>query len=64
MRHSSVQKDLLEGMVMGKKGRGRPRIQWSHNIKDWLQKGFSECKRATSDREGFKTMTVHLRKLR
>ena len=60
MRHNSVQRDLLEGMVIGKKGRGRPRAQWSHNITDWLQMGFEECKRATMDRKKFRTMTVDL----
>ena len=30
MRQNSVQKDVLEGLVIGKKGRGRPRMQWSH----------------------------------
>ena len=43
MRHDSLQRDLLEGMVEGKKGRGRPRAQWSQNIHGWLEMKFVEC---------------------
>ena len=32
MRHDSLQRDLLEGMMEGKKGRGRPRAHWSRNV--------------------------------
>ena len=28
MRHNSLQRDLIEGMVEGKQGRGRPILQW------------------------------------
>ena len=52
--------DLLEGMVEGKKGRGRPRAKWSQNIQGWLEMKFLECKRKARNREDY-TMTVNLR---
>ena len=36
MRHDSLQRDLLEGMVEGKRGRGRPKLQWYDNITQWM----------------------------
>ena len=45
IRHDSLQRDLLEGMVEGKKGRGRPRTHWSKNVEGWLEMKFFECKR-------------------
>ena len=32
MRHDSLHRDLIEGMIEGKRGRGRPRMQRSDNI--------------------------------
>ena len=43
MRHKSIQRNLMEGMLQGKRGRRRPRIQWCHVI-DWTGMGFAACK--------------------
>ena len=28
--------EILEGMVEGERGRGRPRVTWRDNIKEWM----------------------------
>ena len=50
MRHESLQRNLLEGMVDGKRCRGRPRNQWTHNVLDWTGKSFEWCKEKSADR--------------
>ena len=50
MRHESIQRNLIEGMVPGKRGRGRPRNQWCHNVMDWTGMSFAACKRAAQNR--------------
>ena len=49
MRHDSLQRDLLEGMVEDKRGNGRSRLQWSDNIAQWtgltFEKDQAYCQR-------------------
>ena len=42
--------NLIEGMVPGKGGRGRPRNQWCHNVMVWTGMSFAVCKRAAQNR--------------
>ena len=44
MRHNSTQRDLLEGMVEGERGRGQPKTQWSKGVQGWLEMRFFKCK--------------------
>ena len=60
MRHNSLQRDLLEGMVEEKIGRGRPRAKLSQNIQGWLEMEFVECKQKARNRKDCAT-TVNLR---
>ena len=57
MRHDSLQRDLLEGMVEGRRGRGRPRLQWSGNITQWTGLTFEQAKRIAQDRRRWRLMT-------
>ena len=34
-RHQSLLENLLEGRVEGSRPRGRPRINWEENVKNW-----------------------------
>ena len=60
MRHDSLQKDLQEGMVEEKKGRGRPRALWSQNVQGRLEVRFFQCKQKAESRKDY-TMIVNLR---
>ena len=33
---SSCGWEILEGLVEGKRDRGRPRVTWTENIKEWM----------------------------
>ena len=49
-RHNSIIKDILEGKVEGKRGRGRPRATWTDNIRTWADCSLAECTRQARDR--------------
>ena len=50
----------LEGKIEGKRGKGRPRVQWMDNIKDWMNLNYCDCVRLANNREEWKSMTVNL----
>jgi L-rhamnose isomerase len=35
-RHSSMERAIMEGMVAGRRGRGRPRRRWIQDVKETL----------------------------
>jgi hypothetical protein len=37
-KHNSILKDILEGKIQGKSSRGRQRLKWTDNIKEWTGK--------------------------
>jgi len=42
---------IIKGKISGVKGRGRPRIAWNDDLKDWTQlRNYSELKRTAKDR--------------
>merc|ERR1711911_198203 len=49
-RHDSIIKDILEGKVEGRRGRGRPRAAWPDNIRSWADCSLAECTRRARDR--------------
>ncbi|XP_023241473.1 uncharacterized protein LOC111639767 [Centruroides sculpturatus] len=60
MRHNSLQKLLLEGMIEGQRGRGRPRKNWFSNIRNWTYLTYEECSREAQDRSWWHEMVVNL----
>ena len=48
---NSLAKMIMEGMVEGKRGRGRPEKQWIDNIKEWTMLEISEIMKKARDRE-------------
>ena len=57
MRHNSLQKALLEGMVEGKRARGRQRMTWMTNIMEWSgTPTYSECCRVAEDRDRWRSV--------
>ena len=57
MRHDSLQRNLIEGMVEGKRGRGR--LQWS-DILQWADLNFEQCKRMAQNRKKWRSVTAHV----
>ena len=52
---------ILEGKVEGKKIRGRPRLTWMDDIKEWTGfKTYEKIKRTAEDRHRWKTIVVNL----
>ena len=55
-----MQSVILEGKLEGKRGKGRPRVQWMDNIKDRMNLNYCDCVRLANNREEWKPMTVIL----
>ena len=52
-RENSIQRMILKGKIEGKRGKGRPRVQWMDNIKDWMNLNYCDCVRlANTERSG------------
>ena len=50
-RGGSLENDIAEGMMQGKRSRGRPDIKWSDNLRMTVEDGsFANAKRLTGDR--------------
>ena len=49
-RHETLQKHILEAMIEGKRGKGRPTRRWEKDIEDWLQMTTPEAGRIAGDR--------------
>ena len=54
-RHSSLEREIMEGRVEGKRKQGRPKIQWKDDIVKWLQtKNIAEAGRLAEDRVNYR----------
>ena len=49
-RHETLQKHILEAMIEGKRGKGRPTRRWEQDIEDWLKMTTTEAGRTAEDR--------------
>ena len=49
-RHNTIIKEILEGRMEGRRGRGRPRAAWPVNIRTWADCNLAECTRRARDR--------------
>ena len=62
MKHSTLQRTILEGMVEGKRARGRQRNTWFDNIKEWTGLTYAACSRKAQQREEWRRfVTAKLR---
>ena len=50
-RHNSLEKQILEARLEGKKWKGRPTRRWTEDIKEWLQMSPTEAGREVQKRE-------------
>ena len=53
-RHDCLEKDIFEGIIEGKRGRGRPRRRWSQDITECLHTTVTEAGRQAQDRTAFR----------
>ena len=53
-RHDCLEKDIFEGIIEGKRGRGRPRRRWSQDISERLNTTVTEAGRRAQNREAFR----------
>ena len=56
-RHQSIKKEILEGRVDGKRGRGRPPRRWEDDVKAWSGMSLADCTRAVEDRDVWRSVT-------
>ena len=52
VRQNGLQRLLLEGKIHGKRGKRRPRIVWTIDIKEWTGKTYDKCVRAAENKNG------------
>ena len=53
-RHDSLERAIYEGIIEGKRGRGRPRRRWSQDITDRLNTTITEAGRRAQDRSAYR----------
>jgi hypothetical protein len=53
-RHNGLEKIILEGVVPGRRGQGRPRKQWVQDVMDELGMTASDARHLAQDRENFR----------
>ena len=56
-RHDSIIKQIVEGKMNGKRGRGRPRATWADNIKQWTNCSMKNCTKMAKDRGLWRTVS-------
>ena len=53
-RHDSLERTIYEGIIEGRRGRGRPRRRWSQDISDRLNTTVTEAGRRAQDRSAYR----------
>ena len=59
-RSSGLAKTILQGIVQGKRRKGRQKKKWADNIKKWTGMDFSSSTRALEERDCCKFICSHL----
>ena len=57
-RHECLERDIYEGLVEGKRGRGRPRRRWSQDITERLQTTVANAGRRAQDRDAYRRAVI------
>jgi hypothetical protein len=60
IRKGALQREILDGKIDGKRGRGRPRQSWTGNIKMWTGMEYWECVRGAQERQRWRSMVADL----
>jgi hypothetical protein len=53
-RHSGIERTVMEGIVAGRRGRGRPRRRWIQDSKETLNMSIDKMGDLARDRESFR----------
>ena len=53
-RHDCLEREIYEGIIEGKRGRGRPRRRWSQDISERLHMTVTEAGRRAQDRTAYR----------
>ena len=57
-RSSGLAKTILQGTVKGGRRRGRKRMRWENNIREWTGQEFAESQRAVENREKWRKLVA------
>ena len=57
-RHECLEKEIYEGIIEGKRGRGRPRRRWSQDITERLNTTITGAGRQAQDRTAFRRAVI------
>ena len=49
-RHETLERDILEARIDGRRGRGRPTRRWKQDINDWMDMTTTQAGRLAEDR--------------
>jgi len=49
-KHSSVEKEVIQGCTPGSRSRGRQRRRWTHDISEWSGMTINDTARVAEDR--------------
>ena len=58
-RSSSLAKTIIQGIVKGKRKRGRQKKRWINNIKEWTGMDFASSNRAAENRTRWKGIVAN-----
>ena len=56
----ALQREIMDGKIDGKRGRGRPRQSWTSNIKMWTGMEYRECVRTAQERKEWRSVVAKL----
>ena len=50
-KEETLEKDIIQGIMPGRRARGRPRMVWVDNIKAWIGLSLTETLRSVENRK-------------
>ena len=60
-RHQNILKSVLEGIIEGRRCRGRQRSVWCDNLKGWTGRSVTACSAAAQNRTEWRSIVANLR---
>ena len=55
-KENSIEKQIIQGAVKGRRGRGRPATAWTDGIKEWTERSMSKATTLARDRRGWRAL--------